>query len=44
MKKLNIEKISKKVDKIKLQLKKDNLYLTTKGLVHLIINLIEGQK
>ena len=40
---INEEKIVKEIDKIKLQLEKDNYYLTTKGIVGLVVNLIEKQ-
>jgi hypothetical protein len=43
MEKINEEKIVKEIVKIQKQLAKDNYNLTTKGLINIIINLIEEQ-
>jgi len=40
---INEEKIEKEVDKVKAQLEKDGYFLTTKGTVRLIVNLVEEQ-
>jgi hypothetical protein len=44
MKKINFEKILKEVEKVENHLAKTtNCSLTTKGIVHLVINLVEEQ-
>lgn len=40
---INMEKILIKVEKINEHLKKTNHFLSTKGIIHLTINLVEEQ-
>jgi hypothetical protein len=41
MKKIDEEKILKEIEKVEAYIAKDNYHLTTKGIVSLVINLIE---
>ena len=40
---INEKKIVKEIEKIQKQLDKDNYFLTLKGLVSIVVNLIEEQ-
>ena len=42
-KEINTAKIMKEVEKVQNYIKKDGYFLTTKGLVTLIVNLVEEQ-
>ena len=42
-KKLDLEKIIKEVEKVEKYIEQDGYFLTTKGIVHIVVNMIEEQ-
>jgi len=43
MKNINEEKILKEIEKVEKQLEKDNYFLTKKGFISIVVNLVEEQ-